>query len=182
MRIITGTARGRKLLTLEGVDVRPTTERVKEAIFSAIQFEIEDRRVLDLFAGSGQLGIEALSRGARCATFIDQSRKSIEIIEENLKSTNLDKNTIVKNTNAVDFLSMTKDTFDIAFLDPPYHNDLITKCLPLLCEKMSQGGVVICETQADEELPDNVGNFKIFREYKHGKIKMTIYRSNEVSE
>lgn len=182
MRVITGKARGRRLQALEGVDVRPTTDRVKEAMFSIIQFELEGRRVLDLFAGSGQLGIEALSRDAHCATFVDQNRKSIAVIEENLKSTGLDKNTIVKNSDALSFLTTTKDVFDIAFLDPPYHNNYIDRVLPLLCERMSQGGVIVCESQLDEDLPQEAGDFRIYKEYRHGKIKITIYRNSEVSD
>ena len=89
MRIITGSARGRRLLTLEGEDVRPTTERVKEALFSILQFQIEGRRVLDLFAGSGQLGLEALSRGAREAVFVDAGKEPISIVEKNLANTGL---------------------------------------------------------------------------------------------
>lgn len=181
MRVITGTARGRRLLTLEGVDVRPTTDRVKEAMFSIIQFELEGRRILDLFAGSGQLGIEALSRGAHCATFVDQNKKAIEIIQKNLESTGLMRNTIVKNSSANDFLLMTKDVFDIAFLDPPYSRDVIGQVLPLLCEKMAKGGVIICETPFEEELLPKVCGFSIFKEYKHGKTKLTVYRENEVS-
>ncbi len=182
MRIITGIARGRKLLTLEGEGVRPTAERVKEAIFSIIQFDIEGRRVLDLFAGSGQLGIEALSRGAHCATFIDQSKESTDIIEYNLKSTGLDKNTIVKNSDAMSFLATTKDVFDIAFVDPPYNRDLVQNALQMLCKNMAKDGVMICETPFDEELPQSVGTFRIYKDYKYGKTKITLYRENEVSE
>lgn len=104
MRVITGTARGRVLKTLEGEDVRPTTDRVKEAIFSIIQFELEGRRVLDLFAGSGQLGIEALSRGAAYATFTDMSAESVDIVKKNLISTKLENNAEVIRTEAVTFL------------------------------------------------------------------------------
>ena len=120
MRVITGTARGRVLKTLEGEDVRPTTDRVKEAVFSIIQFEIEGRRVLDLFAGSGQLGIEALSRGAASATFVDMSKDSLSAVKYNLEHTKLGDNAKVVQTDALSFLKLTKDKFDIVFLDPPY--------------------------------------------------------------
>ena len=119
MRVITGTARGRVLRTLEGEDVRPTTDRVKEAVFSIIQFEIEGRRVLDLFAGSGQLGIEALSRGAASATFVDMSKDSLSAVKYNLEHTKLGDNAKVVQTDALSFLKLTKDKFDIVFLDPP---------------------------------------------------------------
>lgn len=181
MRVITGLARGRKLITLEGVDVRPTTDRVKEAIFSIIQFELEGRKVLDLFAGSGQLGIESLSRGACSATFVDQNKKSVEVIRENLDNTGLEKNTIIKNSDSISFLSTTKDVFDIAFLDPPYEKGLVFKALPILSEKMSKGGCIICETGLNEELPQDVGDFSMYREYRYGKIKITVYREKEVS-
>ena len=117
MRVITGTARGRVLRTLEGEDVRPTTDRVKEAVFSIIQFEIEGRRVLDLFAGSGQLGIEALSRGAASATFVDMSKDSLSAVKYNLEHTKLGDNAKVVQTDALSFLKLTKDKFDIVFLD-----------------------------------------------------------------
>ena len=103
MRVITGTARGRVLRTLEGEDVRPTTDRVKEAVFSIIQFEIEGRRVLDLFAGSGQLGIEALSRGAASATFVDMSKDSLSTVKYNLEHTKLGDNAKVVQTDALSF-------------------------------------------------------------------------------
>ena len=104
MRVITGTARGRKLITLEGDDVRPTTDKVKEALFSIIQFEIEGRRILDLFAGSGQLGIEALSRGAKNAVFVDSSKKSVEVVRQNLEATGFSKSAVVLNTDSLAFL------------------------------------------------------------------------------
>lgn len=182
MRVITGTARGMKLRTLEGTDVRPTTDQVKESIFSIIQFEVENARVLDLFAGCGQLGIEALSRGAHSVTFVDNSRASVNIVKENLEHTKLSKNTIVKNEDSIGFLQMTRDTFDIAFLDPPYGKGLIEKALPLLVPKMAHSGVIVCETASTESLPGEVGDFSIYREYKYGKIKLTIYRALEETD
>ena len=104
LRIITGSAKGKKIKTLEGEATRPTSERIKEAVFSAIQFDIEGRRVLDLFAGSGQLGIEALSRGAQTATFVDSNRNAIAVIKENLDKTRLTKNAVVLQTDAVGFI------------------------------------------------------------------------------
>ena len=120
MRVITGTAKGRKLKTLEGENVRPTIERVKEAVFSIIQFEIEGRRVLDLFAGSGQLGIEALSRSAASAVFIDADKAAVAVVKENLEVSKLADKATVMQTDALAFLQTSNLTFDIAFLDPPY--------------------------------------------------------------
>ncbi len=181
MRVITGTARGMKLQTLEGLDIRPTTDQVKESIFSIIQFEIEGARVLDLFAGSGQLGIEALSRGAHCATFVDRNRKAVEVINANLTHTKL-SDAIVKNEDSLGFLRLTRDTFDIAFLDPPYGEGLIEAALPLLVPHMSDGGVIVCETSRDDTLPEEVDSFFAKKEYKYGKIKLTVYRKKEDEE
>lgn len=179
MRVITGTARGRRLITLEGNDVRPTTDKVKEALFSIIQFELEGRKVLDLFAGSGQLGIEALSRGAASAVFVDLSRKSIEVIKQNLENTGLGKTAIVLNTDSIAFVSSRADKYDIAFLDPPYKTGLLQKALPLMANIMNEGGVIICEAAYDEELPERAGTFIKAKEYKYGKIKLATYRFEE---
>lgn len=179
MRVITGTARGRRLITLEGEDVRPTTDRVKEALFSIIQFETEARKVLDLFAGSGQLGIEALSRGAKSAVFVDLSKKSVEVVKQNLESTGLGKNAIVLNTDSIAFAASRADRYDVAFLDPPYRTGLLQKALPLTANIMNEGGVIVCEAPFDEELPETAGNFKMTKEYKYGKIKLVTYRFEE---
>lgn len=179
MRVITGTARGRKLVTLEGEDVRPTTDKVKEALFSIIQFELEGRKVLDLFAGSGQLGIEAISRGAKSAVFVDLSRKSVEVIKENLKNTGLEKNAIVLNTDSIAFSATRAENYDIAFLDPPYGTGLLQKALPLVADIMNEGGIIVCEAPYEEELPEKAGNFAKAKEYKYGKIKLVTYRFEE---
>lgn len=176
MRVITGIARGRRLKTLEGLDVRPTTEKVKEAVFSAIQFEIEGSRFLDLFAGSGQMGIEALSRGARETIFVDNTRNSIEVIKQNLQSTGLMQNAVVLNSDAYSFLNMTSQPFNIAYLDPPYNREILDKILPLLATRMAKGGVILAETAAGESLPETVGDFKITKTYRYGKIAVTVYR------
>ena len=178
MRVITGTARGRVLRTLEGEDVRPTTARVKEAVFSIIQFEIEGRRVLDLFAGSGQLGIEALSRGAASATFVDMSKDSLSAVKYNLEHTKLGDNAKVVQTDALSFLKLTKDKFDIVFLDPPYASSLVTDSMKLLSDVVAAGG----ETPVDSELPESFGELKFHRSYRYGKIKITVYRKEGEDE
>ena len=124
MRVITGTARGRRLVTREGEAVRPTTEKVKEAMFSMIQFRIEGRRALDLFAGSGQLGIEALSRGAREVVFVDSSADSAAVVRQNLETTRLAPAAKVYRTDFAAFLQRGGEPFDLAFLDPPYRTGL----------------------------------------------------------
>ena len=176
MRVITGSARGRKLVTLEGLDVRPTADQVKEAMFSMIQFEIEGARVLDLFCGSGQLGIEALSRGAAAAIFIDASKASLDVTWQNLQRTGLTRNGRMMNSDALAYLRICRDQFDIAVMDPPYHKGLAAEALPLLAEKMNPGGVIIAETAFDEDLPETAGRFRIHKANRYGKIKLTVYR------
>jgi len=176
MRVITGSARGRRLETLAGDDVtRPTAESVKEALFSMIQFDIEDKKVLDLFAGSGQLGIEALSRGARFCTFVENNRNAKSIVEKNISHCKFENVSQVVMCDSVVF-SSRKGNFDIVFLDPPYHKGLIEKCLPNLIGSVSDDGVVICETAKDEKLPEAFGEFKACRERNYGKTKITLYR------
>lgn len=176
MRVITGTARGRKLLSPVGEKVRPTTEVTKEAIFSIIQFEIENAFVLDLFAGSGQMGIEALSRGARFCVFVDAARDSQELVRQNLRNTGLAEGSRVVAMDYLSFLKTTNDRFDIAFLDPPYGEKMVDAALPLLAEKMTESGIIICESDKREEMPKGAGEYALFREYRYGKCKVTTYR------
>ncbi len=176
MRVITGSARGRALETLPGNDVRPTTDRVKEAVFSIIQFELEGRNVLDLFAGSGQLGIEALSRGAEKATFVDADSDAIKVVRKNLVATKLDKQAVVLQTDSVTFAASHTGDFDVVFLDPPYGKGLLQKVVPLIAQRVRTGGVIVCESPSDEILPSEAGNFRIFKDYRYGKTKITVYR------
>ncbi len=176
MRVITGTARGRKLKALEGMDVRPTTDMVKEAVFSIVQFDVAGSNVLDLFAGSGQLGIEALSRGASNCVFVDANRESIKVIEDNVKSVEFNEQSKILNLDAINYLKTCKMTFDIAFLDPPYENGLIEAALPMLCEHLSDRGVIICEHEKKLVLPDNFGKMIKFKTYKYGRVEVTVYK------
>lgn len=179
MRVITGTARGRRLETLPGEDVtRPTTESVKEALFSMIQFELEDTKVLDLFAGSAQLGIEALSRGARHCTFVESNRQACRVAQNNIDHCQLSDKAKLVMSDAVSFL-MRKDNFDIAFLDPPYRQGLIEKCLPKLLPMMNEDGIVICEISADENLPDSICGWYADRSRRYGKTKLILYRKEK---
>ncbi|WMJ84511.1 16S rRNA (guanine(966)-N(2))-methyltransferase RsmD [Oscillospiraceae bacterium LTW-04] len=177
MRVITGTARGRKLVAPQGLDTRPTSDMAKEALFSIIQFEVEGSAVLDLFAGSGQLGIEALSRGARSAVFVDASREANQAITQNLEHTKLKDHARIVMMDAVAFLKTVREPFDIALLDPPYNKELINSLLPLLVPCMNPGGIIMCETERDEMLPEAVGIFAARKEYRYGKAKLTTYRA-----
>ena len=176
MRVITGIARGKRLVTPAGRDVRPTSEKVKEALFSALQFDIEGRRILDLFAGSGQLGIEALSRGAESAAFVDSSAASIKVVKQNLETTGLTDLAKVYMSDYATFAAMCRDTFDIAFLDPPYAEGLLLPAIKSILPLMSDYGTIVCEYPPEVEIPENIGGFQIYRTYRYGKINVTIYR------
>ena len=180
MRVITGTARGRRLQTLEGNDVRPTTDKVKEAVFSSIQFDIEDRRVLDLFAGSGQLGIEALSRGASHATFIDLNPDAINVIKANVKATDFEDKSTIRRSDCFSFLASTNEEFDIVFLDPPYREGLLQKTLAAATNIVSDYGIIICERPTDIELPVSIDGFVEKKQLKFGKILVSIFRKESV--
>ncbi|MBR4050111.1 MAG: 16S rRNA (guanine(966)-N(2))-methyltransferase RsmD [Clostridia bacterium] len=176
MRVITGSARGRNLITLEGGDVvRPTTDRVKEAMFSIIQFDIEGRRVLDLFAGSGQLGIEALSRGAEKCTFVDSDAKAVSVIEQNLAHTQLSDKAVVRKSDSLNFLRTTNEVFDIVIIDPPYGTGLLQKALDSL-DRLAEGGIIVCELPVGEDIPESAGGLNLFKRYKYGRVELAVYR------
>ena len=174
MRVITGSARGRRLKTPENYDIRPTTDNVKEALFNILQFDIEGRRVLDLFAGTGQLGIECLSRGSREAVFVDESRDAVKIIRDNLKTCGFTAPVLQQNSLA--FLE-TCGKFDIIFIDPPYDADLYGKVLNLInsVDILSDGGIIICEARKEKELPDMTAPYAKLKERCYGKVKLCIY-------
>ena len=174
MRVITGTARGRKLREPEGMSIRPTTDSVKEAFFNTIQFDIEGRSVLDLFAGTGQLGIEALSRGARECVFIDESTAAVKLIKDNLKTCRLEGT--VLQTDTLGYLAQGRK-FDLIFLDPPYDTMLVEKALQTVAKSdiLTEGGIIVCETRREKVLPDMPAPYVLKRERNYGKIKLTLY-------
>lgn len=176
MRVITGIARGKRLATPTGSDVRPTTDKVKEALFSALQFDIEGRRILDLFAGSGQLGIEALSRGAESCIFVDNSRDSINLVKKNLEITGLADNAKVIQSDFLSFTSRSCDTFDIVFLDPPYAAKMLVDAVKSVLPLMSDYGMIVCEYPPEVIIPESIGGWGIYRTYRYGKINAAIYR------
>ncbi|WP_411676268.1 16S rRNA (guanine(966)-N(2))-methyltransferase RsmD [Caproicibacter sp.] len=181
MRVITGSARGKRLSVCTGGAVRPTPDRVKEALFSIIQFQVEGRRVLDLFAGSGQLGIEALSRGAREAVFVDAASQPAAVVAKNLESTGLSDRAKVKRMDFASYLAGDCGVFDLAFLDPPYRTGLLQRAIPLVAGRMNPGGTIICENPTDEALPESAGDFIRGRSYRYGKIALTLYKHKDVT-
>lgn len=182
MRIIAGERRGKNLMSPEGTEVRPTTNMVKESVFNILQFGIEGRRFLDLFAGSGQMGLEALSRGAREAVFVDSSRDSVRVIEKNIAATGFGGRAKVVSADFMGFLRSERGTFDIAFIDPPYREGLMEQALELTAGKMAPGGVILCEHGSREELPESAGDFVKAKVYKYGKTSVTAYRAVEQEE
>ena len=174
MRVITGSARGRKLKTPEGMDIRPTTDNVKESVFNILQFDIEGRRALDLFAGTGQLGIECLSRGAREVIFIDQSRDAVKIIRENLKACGFAAP--VLQQDALSYLSAC-GKFDLIFVDPPYDAELYAPVLEKInsIDILSDGGIIVCEARREKDLPDMRPPYVKRREYAYGRVKLCLY-------
>lgn len=178
MRVITGTARGKRLRELPGLDTRPTTDRVKEGLFNIIQFDVEGRRVLDLFAGTGQLGIEALSRGACRCDFVDQALAAVKVVRENLRSCGLERQAAVYQRDFLDFLKGTQEKYDLVFLDPPYASGDLERALEYIAEIdiVSRNGIIICESPADKVLPELPQPYRKGREYRYGKIKVTVYR------
>lgn len=179
MRVITGTARGRRLLELEGMETRPTTDRVKEGVFSALQFDIEGRRVLDLFAGTGQMGIECLSRGAASAVFVDRRKDAAELVKKNLALTGLSERARVVNGDSLEFLNGAKERFDLVFLDPPYASGLQEEALERLTapgfDILAPYGIIVAEHPADRTL-SSPASCRLRRTYRYGKIAVTLFR------
>ena len=178
MRVITGKARGVQLKTPDGMLTRPTTDRVKEALFSIIHFEIPGARVLDLFGGTGQLGIEALSRGAKSAVFVDAGEAACKLIRENLKRTKFEQEGKVVRSDYLDYLKRTREQFDIIFLDPPYAEVFLENALKQITEFdiLRSGGIIIAERPLGKELPWEFEGFERSRDYKYGNTLLAVYR------
>lgn len=177
MKIITGIAKGMNLETLEGDATRPTSQRVKEAIFSMIQFDIEGATVLDLFAGSGQMGLEALSRGAKKSTFCDSSRQATEIVIKNAKKAKLFEKCRVSTCDYTQMIRgiAGKEKYNIVFIDPPYKDDCISNALDLLvkADALEENAFVICENGGQNVFGDNESLEKLFTVYKQSRYSVS---------
>ncbi len=180
MRVITGKARGVVLKTPQGTATRPTADRVKEAVFSIINFDIPSSNVLDLFGGTGQLGIEALSRGASHAVFVDEREDACSLIRENLQRAKLSGQGDVVRGDALTYLRRTKDKFNIIFLDPPYARDLLENSLKLISEIdiLQSGGIIVTERPVEKELLCSFDGYERSKDYKYGTTMITIFRKD----
>ena len=178
MRVITGKARGVQLKTPEGELTRPTADRVKEALFSIINFDIPNAKVLDLFGGTGQLGIEALSRGADSAVFVDAREEACALIRENLRRTKMQQQGKVIRSDYMSYLKQCRETFDIIFLDPPYAEEFLENSLKKITEIdiLRSNGIIVTERPLGKELPFVFDGYERSRDYKYGKTLLTIYR------
>ena len=176
MRVIGGKLKGRKLVSPSGESIRPTSDMAKQGIFNVLQFDIEGSRFVDLFSGSGAIGIEALSRGAALCVFVDSAKESIRVVEKNIQSTGLGDRAKVVGSDFAAYLRGSREMFDIAFLDPPYRTGLLEQALPLVAQRMNPGGVILCEHPKDEALPEAAGAFRLHKTYRYGKIMLTSYR------
>lgn len=178
MRVIAGKARGIQLNTPDGMLTRPTADRVKEALFSIIQFDLPGARVLDLFGGTGQLGIEALSRGASKAVFVDSRREACQLIRSNLKKTHMEPDAIVVQSDYLEYLNRCKERFDLILLDPPYAEVFLETAIKRITEIdiLQSGGIIVAEHPLGKELPWEFEGYTRSKDYKYGKIMLTLYR------
>ena len=178
MRVISGNARGVQLKTPEGMKTRPTADRVKEAMFSIIQFDLPGTRVLDLFGGTGQLGIEALSRGAKHADFVDEADSARKLIRENLKRAKMEQQARVIRSDYSAFLQRCTDRYDIILLDPPYAEVFLENSLKLITEIdiLQSGGIIVTERPIGKELSCDFPGYNRSKDYKYGQTLVTLFR------
>ena len=184
MRVISGKSRGVRLKTPAGSETRPTADRVKEAMFSIIQFDLPGAKVLDLFGGTGQLGIEAISRGAGKAVFVDHSQQACKLIADNLRLAHMENDGRVIRGDYMTFLKNSKEKFDIIFLDPPYAEVFLENALKLITEIdiLQSNGIIVAECPFGKELPWEFAGYSRSKDYKYGNTMLVIYRKNAAGE
>lgn len=187
MRVISGKARGLKLDTPKNQDVRPTTDRVKESLFNIINSYIIDSNILDLFAGTGSLGIECLSRGAKNCVFVDKSKDSINIVKSNVKKARVENESTILNVDfkdALKRLSTQNQKFDVIFMDPPYYENMFIECLKIIdkFDLLDENGIIVVEHDTKDLFEDKIGRFNKSREKKYGNTTLTFYKLEEQDE
>ena len=175
MRVITGSARGVRLKTPDGMLTRPTAERVKEAVFSSLHQQLPGMRVLDLFAGTGQMGIEALSRGASRCVFVDSRRDAVALVQENLRRTRLEAQAQVVQADYLSYLNRCREQFDLILLDPPYAEVFLENALQRITEIdiLSDGGIIITERPVEKCLDGDFSGLTRLKDHRYGKIMIT---------
>lgn len=181
MRVIAGRAKGTQLKTPEGMLTRPTTDRVKEALFSIIQFDLRGAAVLDLFGGTGQLGIEAISRGAASAVFVDARREACQLIRENVKKARMEGESTIVQADYLDYLRRCRQKFSVILLDPPYAEVFLETAIKKITEIdiLQTGGIIVAERPLGKELPWEYDGYVRSKDYKYGKIILTVYRKQQ---
>lgn len=182
MRIITGSARGRNLKAPPGEDTRPTSDRLKETMFNILQFSLEGRQILDLFAGSGQLGLEALSRGARDCVFVDMSGTAAAVIKENIKHISVEDRAKIVKSEAIAFLLSQTTKYDVIFLDPPYRSPLLEKALHAIASRdiLCEGGFIMAECDEKKDPPVLPPPYILQKQYNCGNKRLLLYSRREV--
>ena len=180
MRVISGKAKGIVLKTPDGMQTRPTADRVKEALFSILQFEIPGTKVLDLFGGTGQLGIEAISRGAKSAVFVDVADAPCRLIKENIRRAKMEQEARVVRADYLQFLSQCHEKFDIIFLDPPYAEVFLENAIKKISEIdiLQSGGIIVSERPVEKALNLEIDGFSRSKDYKYGKTLITLFRKD----
>ena len=180
MRVITGTAGGTNLKAPNGLSTRPTGDKVKQALFNIIQYDIAGD-VLDLFAGSGQLGIEALSRGAKSAVFVDEGRVAIAVVRENLRRTHLEQKAQVLQMDYLSYLRRCKKRFRLIFLDPPYAENYLENALKCISEIdiLEESGIIITERPLGKSLDGDFSGLEASKDYHYGKTTITLFRKEQ---
>lgn len=180
MRIITGSAKGRKIKAPEGLDTRPTADRVKQSIFNIIALKIREAKVLDLFAGTGNLGLEAISQGASSCTFVEHNKTTFGILNENIEMLNFNSRVEKYNGEAIASLGNLANKgrdYDVIFLDPPYGKGLIEAALIEIDKKnmLTQDGLIVSEYDVNDVIPEKIGGLKIYRTIKYGRTKISLW-------
>lgn len=181
MRIIAGKLKGRKLAAPRDNAIRPTTDKVKEAIFNMLQQYTEDAVVIDLFSGTGNLGLEAISRGAARCYFCDRSRESISLIRENIKHCGVEDQSVLMTGDYADNLDRIREKADIILLDPPYQKDLLENCIRKISQLdlLQEDGVIAAERGNREDLQEEIGQYVMFKEKRYGTIRISLFAKNE---
>lgn len=177
MRIVSGKYKGRVLCEFDGDRIRPTGDKVRESLFNILQFKVFGSSFLDLFCGTGAMGIEALSRGAKNVVFNDYSKDSLNLLKKNLAKLKVDEQYSVKNFDAVTYLEGTSDKFDIVYIDPPYASDLGERALKVVCRVLTDDGIVILE--GEREFCESVSDLTVYDKRKYGRAYLTFFKKGE---